>query len=150
MKWNDIIHQPVSRITATQPQADSDRWLTLVHDQGLMRTRGDRPVPASAPEECPETLLGEFFRPEAEISLDVLQVAGLLLCDGKLDRELAAFSARRAGGGLYFNWFLAQLDPALQNPLPAQEFPLHRSRWQKPRAGRRRSREKQRVHTQNT
>jgi hypothetical protein len=91
----------------------------------------------------PEAALGAFFAPDSEVRLDVLQVAGLLLRDGRLDRHACGQAARRHGGRLYFDWFMAQLDPALPDPLPDLAFPLHRSRWAKRPAGRRQHRAQQ-------
>lgn len=137
MKWRDYIQQPTSRLLQTQPAASPDEWLRSVEQRGLIRVGGNVEQVAREPGDlAPEMALGEFFRPDSDVSLDVLQVAGLLLREGRLDRQACERAARRHGGRLYFNWFLSQLDRSIPDPLPDQRFPLHRSRWAKTKAGR--------------
>ena len=137
MKWKDYVYQPIGHVLRRLPVAAPDSWLASVHDHGLLRVLGTEPPTRERSAESLEATVGQYFRPGAPVSLDVLQVAGLLLKRNRLDRQACARSARRHGGGLYFKWFLAQIDESLADPLPAKEFPLHRSRWQKKRAGRR-------------
>ena len=135
MRWKDYAYQPVGHVLRRSVIDPPEVWLESVHDDGALRIF-DRESPKR--EQSPKSLeatVGQYFRPDAPVSLDVLQVAGLLLKRNRLDREECARSARRHGGGLYFKWFLAQIDESLADPLPAREFPLHRGRWQKERAG---------------
>jgi hypothetical protein len=150
MKWKDYAYQPTGRVLRRMPIATPESWLSMVHESGAMRVFGDEPRDPGKPAEPPEAALGAYFRPDAPVSLDVLQVAGLLLKDNRLDRHKCHWSARRQGGGLYFQWFLAQLDDSVTDPLPGKEFPLHRSRWRKRRAGRRRQDAEQRVHSRHS
>lgn len=138
MTWNDYIYQPIGHVVRCEPVADPHSWLSEVHRNRLMRIFDDEaPDDAPMPSGNAEKALGAYFRPDAPVSVDLLQVAGLLLREDRLDREGCARSARRYGGGLYFSWFLAQLDDAVPDPLPEKEFPLHRSRWRKRKAGQR-------------
>jgi len=138
MEWMDYVYQPLGHGLGRAPVAAPESWLELVHDHGVLRVFGKEPPERVPAAKALEVAVGPYFRPDAPVSLDVLQVAGLLLKRNRLDREACARSARRYGGGLYFKWFLAQIDESLDDPLPTKEFPLHRSRWQKRRAGRRR------------
>ncbi len=136
MEWKDYAYQPVGHVLRRSPVDPPEVWLELVHDRGDLRILDREPTKREQPPKSLEAAVGQYFRPDATVSLDVLQVAGLLLKRNRLDREACARSAHRHGGGLYFKWFLAQIDESLADPLPTREFPLHRSRWQKRRAGR--------------
>jgi hypothetical protein len=149
MTWNDYIYQPIGHVVRREPVADPRSWLSDVHRCRLMRVFDDEVSNDAPASGTPDAALGAYFRPDAPVSLDLLQVAGLLLRSNRLDRDICARSARRYGGGLYFRWFLAQLDAAVPDPLPEKEFPLHRSRWHKRKAGQRRPHAKQRVHSRN-
>lgn len=137
MKWKDYVYQPVGHVLRRSPVAPPDVWLELVHEHGVLRVF-DKPAPTrEQPAAALEASVGQYFRPDAPVSFEVLQIAGLLLQRHQMDREACARSARRNGGGLYFQWFLAQVDESQLDPLPTKEFPLHSSRWRKERAGRR-------------
>ena len=137
MKWADYAYQPIGHVLRPLPVARPESWLASVNAHGVLRVPDAEPPAGGRRAESLEAAVGQYFRPDAEISLEVLQVAGLLLKANRLDRLACARSARRHGGGLYFKWFLAQIDDSLADPLPAKEFPLHRSRWRKRRAGQR-------------
>ena len=137
MKWQDYMYQPTGRVLRRTPVVDPAAWISLVDALGVIRVSGDATEMGNHPLRSPELTLGAYFRPDAPVDLDLLQIAGLLLKNGRLDRRACSWSARRHGGGLYFKWFLAQVDDSEVDPLPEKEFPLHRSRWRKRRAGRR-------------
>lgn len=137
MKWQDYMYQPVGHVLSRSPVVDPDAWVSLVDELDVIRVSGDETKMGNRPPQSPELALGAYFRPDAPVNLDLLQIAGLLLKNGRLDRRACSWSARRHGGGLYFKWFLAQVDDSEVDPLPSKEFPLHRSRWRKRRAGRR-------------
>ena len=137
MKWQDYVYQPIGHVLSRGPVVDPDSWVSLVHDLDVIRVSGVETQTGKVSNPSPEVALGAHFRPDTPVSLELLQIAGLLLKNNRLDRALCAWSARRHGGGLYFKWFLAQVDDAEVDPLPAREFPLHRSRWRKRKAGRR-------------
>ena len=147
MLWKQYAHQPLSRLLRSRPRPDSGRWLRLVEAAGLLRVSGDLPGPngETAPGEV-AIAFGPFFRPDVEPELTVLQVGGLLLRDGKLDADLCRLAARRYGGGLYFDWLLAQIDSRRPDPLPSKAFPLDCGRWRKRIAGRGQRNAQQRVH----
>ena len=137
MKWRDYMYQPTGHVLSHTPVVEPDAWISLVDELDVIRVSGDDTKKGERPRLSPELTLGAYFRPDAAVNLDVLQIAGLLLKNGRLDRRACYWSARRHGGGLYFKWFLSQVDGSEVDPLPAKEFPLHRSRWQKRKAGRR-------------
>jgi len=137
MKWNDYIYQPTGHVLSRRPITNAASWLRRIHGLGLMRVFADREPMQVRDGESPEAALGVHFRPDTVVNLELLQVAGLLLKNSRLDRDACAWSARRNGGGLYFRWFLAQVDESEPDPLPTVEFPLHRSRWRKRKGGRR-------------
>jgi len=137
MRWKDYVYQPIGHVLRRSPVAAPEAWLEQVHRHGALRVL-DEPLPKhEQPAASLEAAVGQYFRPDAPVNFDVLQIAGLLLKRNQMDREASARSARRNGGGLYFRWFLAQVDESLPDPLPTKEFPLHPSRWRKERAGHR-------------
>ena len=129
MKWQEYAYRPSSivfRNEAFQP----GQWLNAVNRKKLLRCAEDHTGGVSTAEDVDlENDLGQFFAPDAEIALDVLQVSGWLLKRNQIDLEKARFSAKRHGGILYFNWFLHQLELTQENPLSHIEFPLHPGRW---------------------
>lgn len=137
MKWQDYIYQPTGHVLSHAPVGDPNAWILLVDELGVIRVSGNETKAGERSHRSAELALGAYFSPDAPVDLDLLQIAGLLLKNGRLDRRACSWSARRHGGGLYFKWFLAQVDDSEVDPLPAKEFPLHRSRWHKRKAGRR-------------
>ena len=136
MKWMEYAYQPVGHVLPRLPMDAPESWLKAVHEQGILRVLGTEPISRERPEKTLESAVGQYFRPNTPVSLEILQVAGLLLKRHRLNRQACARATRRNGGGLYFEWFLAQIDDSLADPLPDKEFPLHPNRWRKKRAGR--------------
>lgn len=136
MQWRQYRHRPTSRLFRSVPPPSAREWLRLVENAGLLRVFGQRSTGDIVGNASDVAMrLGSFFRPDVAAELEVLQVVGLLLRDGKLDRATCRHAAQRHGGGVYFDWLLSQVDHAAPDPLPDTAFPLHPGRWKKLKAG---------------
>ena len=135
MKWQEYKYQPCS-LMGHQDSITPEFWLAAVQHKKLLRI-GEFPLVDVQQVETIDVAesLGRFFAPDAEVSLDVVQVAGLLIKRELIDLDRVLLSARQQGGALYINWFLYHLDLLADNPLPECDFPLHASRWKKKKAG---------------
>ena len=138
MKWQDYLYRPTSLLFKQSKMISGTKWLRLVSQKGLIRypTETIAEIPEIGADESPELLLGSFFCPNVFPSLEILQIAGLLIKRKKLELRKSLFSAKRYGGEVYFRWFLFNLDELGEdNPIPGRDFPLNKNRWSKRIAG---------------
>ena len=138
MKWQEYLYRPTSLLFKNGKKFSENTWLQIVHQKGLIRYPVETiaGVPKVDTVESLETMLGAFFCPNASPTWEILQIAGLLIKQKKLDRQKTLFSAKRYGGEIYFKWFLFNLgELGENNPVPDVEFPLDKSRWSKRLAG---------------